>query len=399
MRLRARPASDMTPARAFGNNHPMRIAILGAGPAGLYLATLIKRRDKGADVTVIEQNPPDATFGFGVVFSDRALEFLREDDEATYAAIMPHMETWQDITLDICGERVVIDGVGFAAVGRLKLLQLLQARAAAAGVSPVYNRAVKSLDELAGFDLVVGADGVNSLMRRTHADAFGASARLLTNRFAWFGTTQRFETLTQTFVDSEFGPFNAHHYRYTPGLSTFIVEVGAGTFARAGFAAMDEAATRALCERVFANVLGGRALISNNSIWRQFPVVHNARWSHGNMVLVGDALHTAHFSIGSGTRLALEDAIALDKALAAHRVVSDALAAYEAARRPILEKLVAGANGSADWYERFGEHMQLAPLDFAMSYITRSGRVDLDRLRKASPQFVARYERERSRGL
>ena len=373
----------------------MRIAILGAGPAGLYLATLIKRRDRSADLTVIEQNPPDATFGFGVVFSDRALDFLREDDEATHAAIVPQMEAWQDITLDIRGERVVIDGVGFAAVGRLKLLQLLQARAAAAGVAPAYNRAVKSLGELAGFDLVVGADGVNSLMRRAHADAFGATVRLLTNRFAWFGTTQRFETLTQTFVDSEFGPFNAHHYRYAPNLGTFIVEVGAGTFARAGFAAMDEAQTRALCERVFADALGGHALISNNSIWRQFPIVHNTRWSHGNMVLLGDALHTAHFSIGSGTRLALEDAIALDKALATHRDVPDALAAYEAARRPVLEKLVAGANGSADWYEQFGEHMKLKPIDFAMSYITRSGRVDLERLRRASPKFVARYETER----
>lgn len=374
----------------------MRIAILGAGPAGLYLATLIKRRDAGADVTVIEQNPPDATFGFGVVFSDRALDFLRTDDEATYAAIVPHMESWRDMTLVVGGERVVIDGVGFAAVGRLKLLQLLQAQAHAAGVEPVYRRPIASLGGLAGFDLVVGADGVNSLVRRTHAAAFGASVRPLGNRFVWFGTTQRFETLTQTFVDSEFGPFNAHHYRYAPDRSTFIVEVGAETFARAGFAAMSDAGTRARCERIFADALDNHSLISNNSIWRQFPVVHNARWSCGSCVLIGDALHTAHFSIGSGTRLALEDAIALDKALAAHRSVPDALAAYEAARRPVLEKLVAGANGSADWYEHFGEHMQLAPLDFAMSYITRSGRVDLDRLRKASPRFVARYERERA---
>jgi len=372
----------------------MRIAILGAGPAGLYLATLIKRRDARVDVTVIEQNPPDATFGFGVVFSDRALEFLRDDDEETCAAIAPHMESWDDMTLVLRGERVVIDGIGFAAIGRLELLQLLQARARAAGVAPVYNRAVTSLDELGGYDLVVGADGVNSLVRRTYAGAFGASARLLTNRFAWFGTTQPFDTLTQTFVDSAFGPLDAHHYRYAADRSTFIVEVGTDTFARAGFASMSEAETRGLCERVFADALGGHKLISNNSIWRQFPVVHNARWSHGNCVLIGDALHTAHFSIGSGTRLALEDAIALDKALAAHRAVPDALAAFEAARRPVLEKLVAGANGSADWYERFGEHMRLAPLDFAMSYITRSGRIDLERLRTLSPRFVGRYERE-----
>jgi 2-polyprenyl-6-methoxyphenol hydroxylase-like FAD-dependent oxidoreductase len=375
----------------------MRIAIVGAGPAGLYLAYLIKRRQSGADVAVFEQNAPDATFGFGVVFSDRALEFLREDDEETYAAIVPHMESWHDMTLVLRGERIAIDGVGFAAIGRLKLLQLLQARAASVGVAPHYRRAVQNLDELAGFDLVVGADGVNSLLRRSLGDGFGAGVDYLTNRFVWFGTTKRFETLTQTFVATALGHFNAHHYRYAPDASTFIVEVDAGTFARAGFARMDETQTRGLCERVFAEALDGHPLISNNSIWRQFPLVHNARWSHGRHVLIGDALHTAHFSIGSGTRLALEDAIALDKALTAHAGdVPAALKSYEAARRPILEKLVAGANGSAQWYEHFPEHMKLAGVDFAMSYITRSGRVDLDRLRKSSPKFVARYEGERA---
>jgi len=371
----------------------MHIAILGAGPAGLYLAYLIKRRQPGTDVTVIEQNPADATFGFGVVFSDRALEFLREDDPETYSAIVPHMESWNDIAIVHRGERVVIDGIGFAAIGRLKLLELLQARARSVGVEPVYRRTVKSVDELGGADLIVGADGVNSLVRRSFEGEFGATVRLLTNRFAWFGTTKRFETLTQTFIEADLGSFNAHHYRYAPGASTFIVEVNAATFARAGFARMDEEETRALCERVFAQALGGHALISNNSIWRQFPIVHNERWSVRRTVLVGDALHTAHFSIGSGTRLAIEDAIALDKALAAHGDdVDAALAAYETGRRPILEKLVAGANGSAHWYEHFSEHMRLDPTDFAMNYVTRSGRIDLERLRKLSPGFVARYE-------
>src|SRR3990170_1050061 len=217
----------------------MRIAILGAGPAGLYLSYLIKRRAPDADLTVIEQNPADATWGFGVVFSDRALEFLREDDEQTYAAIVPHMESWSDIALVLRGERIVIDGVGFAAIGRLKLLQLLQARARSVGVEPVYRRAVKTLDELDGFDLVVGADGVNSLVRRSLSDEFGASVDYLSNRFAWFGTAKRFETLTQTFIKTELGSFNAHHYRYAPGQSTFIVEVDAATFERAGFARMD----------------------------------------------------------------------------------------------------------------------------------------------------------------
>jgi 2-polyprenyl-6-methoxyphenol hydroxylase-like FAD-dependent oxidoreductase len=374
----------------------MRIAILGAGPAGLYLAYLIKRRG-GVEVTVIEQNAPDATFGFGVVFSDRALEFLREDDEATYAAIVPHMESWSDMTLNLRGERVVIDGIGFSAIGRLQLSQLLQARAASVDVAPIYRRAVKNIDELADFDLVVGADGVNSLVRRSLAPELGASVRLLSNRFAWFGTTKRFDTLTQTFIATERGAFNAHHYRYAKDMSTFIVEMNANTFERAGFAALDEAASRQQCERLFAETLDGHPLISNNSIWRQFPIVHNARWSHGKYVLIGDALHTAHFSIGSGTRLALEDAIALAKALAAQTDVSSALAAFETARRPILEKLVAGANGSAEWYEHFAEHMALKPADFAMSYITRSGRVDIERLRKLSPGFVARYERERQK--
>lgn len=373
----------------------MRIAILGAGPAGLYLSYLIKRRSPDADVTVFEQNPADATFGFGVVFSDRALEFLREDDEETYAAIVPQMESWRDITLVKGGERITIDGIGFAAIGRLKLLQLLQARAASVRATAIYGCAVKSLDELADFDLVVGADGVNSLVRKTFADKFGATLGYLSNRFAWYGTTKRFETLTQTFTETELGAFNAHHYRYEPDKSTFIVETDAATFERARFGTMTEAESRVLCERIFAEALDGEPLISNNSIWRQFPIVHNEHWSHGKYVLLGDALHTAHFSIGSGTRLAIEDAIALDKALATHKDVAEALAAYEAARRPILEKLVAGANGSAEWYQNFAAHMKLPAADFAMSYITRSGRVDIERLRKLSPGFVAWWEKEK----
>lgn len=372
----------------------MRIAILGAGPAGLYLAYLIKRRCPDWDVAVVEQNRADATFGFGVVFSDRALEFLRDDDEGTYSAIAPHVESWSDIALVHHGERVVIDGIGFAAIGRLKLLQVLQARARSVGVEPIFGRVVTELDELGSADLIVGADGVNSLVRRIHEKQFGASTKFLTNHFAWFGTTRRFETLTQTFIENDLGFFNAHHYRYAPEFSTFIVEVDQATFARAGFAQMSEAETRTLCERVFAGALEGHALMSNNSIWRRFPIVRNEHWRAGKCALIGDALHTAHFSIGSGTRLAMEDAIALDRAIAAHPDdVVVALAAYESARRPILEKLVSGANHSAIWYEQFAKHMQLPPLDFAMSYITRSGRVDVDRLRKLSPRFVARYDR------
>ena len=373
----------------------MRISILGAGPAGLYLAYLIKRRRPDAVVRVIEQNAANATFGFGVVFSDRALEFLRDDDAETYAAIAPQMESWRDMTLIVRNERVVIDGIGFSAIGRLKLLQILQERARGVGVTLEFERAVKSLDELDDADLVVGADGVNSLVRKTYADELGASVTFLNNRFAWFGTSREFDTLTQTFRHTPIGDFNAHHYRYAKGRSTFIVETDEETFRRAGFERMDEGDARALCEKVFADALGGARLISNNSIWRRFPKVWNERWHHGKCVLIGDALHTAHFSIGSGTRLALEDAIALERALREHdNDVTKALPAFQAARQPVLEKIVKGAVASASWYENFAEHMEQPPLDFAMSYIQRSGRIDLDRLEKMSPAFVQRYRAE-----
>lgn len=372
----------------------MRVAILGAGPAGLYLAYLIKRRDPSAEVRVFEQNSADATFGFGVVFSDRALEFLNEDDPETFAAIVPHLESWTDITVVHRGERVRIDGVGFAAIGRLELLHLLQARARSVGVEPAFRHPVADLRELGDADLIVGADGVNSLARRAHAAALGATTTYLTNRFAWFGTTKTFETLTQTFRRTDLGDFNAHHYRYARGMSTFLVEVTEATFTRAGFDRMSETESAALCARVFADDLDGHPLVSNNSVWRRFPIVRNARWWHDRHVLVGDALHTAHFSIGSGTRLAMEDAIALDRALAAQPAdVPAALAAFETARRPIVDKLVAAANASGAWYERFADHMALEPLEFAMSYLTRSGRIAPERLRQSSPRFAERYAR------
>ena len=375
----------------------MRVAILGAGPAGLYLAYLLKRRRAEIDVRVYEQNPPDATFGFGVVFSDRALEFLEEDDADTHAAIRPHLEMWHDITLVHPKGVITVDGVGFAALGRLHLLQLLQERARSVGVEPSYEDPVQDLGGIGDADLVVGADGVNSLVRRSFEREFGSSTSLLTNRFAWFGTTKVFPTLTQTFRRHRLGNFNAHHYRYSPTMSTFIVEIDEQTFFAAGFDRMDETASKEVSEEVFAADLEGHPLVTNRSLWRQFPKIWNERWWHDKFVLVGDALRTAHFSIGSGTRLAMEDVIALDRALAQHGDdARAALPAYEAARRPIVEKLVGAANTSADWYEHFGDHIELAPMDFAMSYLMRTGRVDIERLRSVSPRFVAAYEQTKS---
>lgn len=371
----------------------MRIAIAGAGPAGLHLAALLRARRPGAEIHVFEQNAEGATFGFGVVFSDRALDFLAADDPALHQALAERLESWTAITLNHPAGQVVIDGIGFTAIARLELLRLMTERVRALGLEPAFGTRVTPGD-LKDYDLVVAADGLNSALR--DADAFGTSIRELTNRFAWFGTTKRFDTLTQTFRATELGAFNAHHYRYAPGMSTFIVECDAATFDRAGFAAMDEATTRATLERIFADELDGHALVSNRSVWRRFPILRNARWSVGNTVLIGDALRTAHFSIGSGTRLAFEDSIALARAIDAHwGDVPAALAAYEDARRPIVETLTAAADASANWYEDFAAHMTLAPIDFALSYIQRSGRVDLNRLAKLAPAFVARVRAER----
>jgi len=371
----------------------MKVAVVGGGPAGLYFATLWKRRHPDARVRVYEQNPSDATWGFGVVFSDRALEFLRADDPETHDLITSKMETWQDMTLVHRGQTVTIDGVGFSSIGRLKLLQLLQERARDVGAELIFDTVIPTVAELGDADLILAADGVNSVVRRGYEGDFGMSLSYLPNKFAWYGVEKPFDTLTQTFIETEYGPFNAHHYRYAPNMSTFLVECGRETWLRAGFATMSEEDSAGKCAALFADTLDGKPLINNKSAWRNFPVLWNDRWSHLNMVLVGDALHTAHFSIGSGTRLALEDVIALVEALDAEpNDLRAGLERYEAERRPIVEKLVTAATTSARWYLDFEDHMKLAPLDFAYAYITRSGRIDDERLRKLAPKFMERYD-------
>jgi len=373
----------------------VRIAVIGGGPGGLYFAYLWKRRHPDAEIDLFEQNPAGATWGFGVVFSEQALEFLRADDPDTVDAIAPRMESWKNITLNLRGESVAIDGVGFSSIGRLELLGILQARVHAVGVTPRYDSAVQSLDQLGGYDLIVAADGLNSLVRRSFEGDFRTTLSYSANKFAWYGTTKRFETLSQTFVETGLGAFNAHHYRYSPDMSTFLVECDLATWQRYGFADKTIDESKAICEQVFAATLDGHPLISNKSVWRNFPWIWNDRWSFKNMVLIGDALHSAHFSIGSGTRLAIEDAIALTKALEAEGNIAAGLNRYQSERQPIVKKLVSAARTSADWYEKFPEHMKLGLMDFAYSYITRSGRIDDSRLRAMSPAFMARYEASR----
>jgi 2-polyprenyl-6-methoxyphenol hydroxylase-like FAD-dependent oxidoreductase len=370
----------------------VRIAVIGGGPGGLYFSYLWKRRHPDAQIDLFEQNPAGATWGFGVVFSDQALEFLRADDPDTVEAIAPRMERWNNITLNLRGESVEIDGVGFSSIGRLELLGILQRRTRAAGVAVRYEVAVQSLGTLDDYDLIVAADGLNSFVRRAFETDFGTSISHSTNKFAWYGTTKRFETLSQTFVETNRGAFNAHHYRYAPDMSTFLIECDDATWQAYGFGNKTVEQSQAVCEQVFAATLDGHRLMSNKSVWRNFPWVWNERWSHKNIVLIGDALHSAHFSIGSGTRLAIEDAIALTKALEAEQDLSTALALYQSEREPIVRKLVTAARTSANWYENFSEHMKLNPMDFAHSYITRSGRIDDARLRAMSPAFMARYD-------
>lgn len=371
----------------------MKINILGGGPAGLYAAYLLKRFKPDASVNVYEQNDANTTFGFGVVFSDQALEFLRANDEETLDVITRGLETWRDIELRVHGESICIDGVGFTAIARLRLLEILRERALSVGAALHDNKVIQSVREIDDADLVVGADGVNSLVRRTFESELGSSVGQFENHFAWFGAGRPFERLTQTFKEVPQGFFNAHHYRYSPSMSTFLVEVDAPTFERVGFASMSEEESKRYCEKVFEDELQGASLVINKSHWRRFPIINNARWSAGKYVLVGDALRTAHFSIGSGTRLAMEDVQSLVAALVeCSGDIPQALESYERNRRPAVEKIVAAANRSASWYDHFAEHMKLPAWEFAKSYISRSGRVDPERLRANSPVFSSQYE-------
>ncbi|MFP6683787.1 MAG: bifunctional salicylyl-CoA 5-hydroxylase/oxidoreductase [Polyangiaceae bacterium] len=367
----------------------MRIVCIGGGPAGLYVAILAKLRHPDWDIELFERNRAHDTFGFGVVFSDATMDNLRAADPITYDRITEQFWHWDEIDTHFGGERLRSTGHGFAGMSRMKLLLLLQERCRELGVRMHFETEVDDLEAFReNADLVIGADGLASFVREELADEFGPRIEMGPNRFVWLGTTVPFEAFTFYFKENAHGMFRVHAYRYEPKMSTFIVECTDQTFANTGLDENDEDATAAYVAELFADELQGHPLLKNRSIWRRFPTVHTDRWHSDNLVLIGDAVHTAHFSIGSGTKLAMEDAIALVDSLDQHGDLSEALGQYEAARRPDVESLQRAAQASLEWFEETERYMGLAPLQFNFSMLTRSLRVSHEGLRERDPALI-----------
>ena len=376
----------------------MKITVSGGGPAGLYFALLMKKQDPAHEVTVIERDGPGDTFGWGIVFSDQTFDYLRESDVPSCEAITAACEQWDNVDIIHRGERITVRGNRFSGIARIRFLTILQERCRELGVGLQFRQVVDDLAALPAHDLLVGADGANSFVRRARQDLFQPSVTYGRNKYIWLGTPRLFHGLTLTFVTHETGVYAAHSYKFDGQASTFIVECSEATWAAAGFATMTGEETCALLRGIFAEALDGHPLLTKDFVrWLNFPLVRNASWYGERIVLLGDALHTAHFSIGSGTKLALEDAIALEAALRAHPDPADALPAFAAARRPRVEQLQQAAIDSLRWFETMDDYMHLEPLPFALEAMTRSNRVDLEKLRRRDPDFVARVLAETRR--
>jgi len=367
---------------------------IGGGSAGLYFALLMKKADPTHDILVVERNRPDDTFGFGVVFSDATLENFAEADRETYAEIARNFAHWDDIDIHYQGQVLTSTGHGFSGMSRQLLLDILQRRCTELGVILRFQEEVTDLGAYADADLVLAADGVNSFIRSRYAEHFRPQVDWRPNKFVWLGTTFPYPAFTFVFKESDHGLWRVHAYRYNASMSTFILETTEAAWRRAGLDQADEDQTIAFAERLFAEELQGHRLLKNRSLWRNFPTVKNGSWHHRNIVLIGDAAHTAHFSIGSGTKLAMEDAIALCRALQRHDEVKKALVAYEEERRPDVERLQRAAQVSLEWFEQTERyHGRLEPIQFAMSLLTRSLRVTHDNLKLRDPKFVESVDR------
>jgi anthraniloyl-CoA monooxygenase len=380
----------------------MRIACIGGGPAGLYFALLMKKQNPAHEVTVYERNRAGDTFGWGVVFSDQTLGALQQADAPTAAQILDAFNHWDDIAVHFKGQRIVSGGHGFCGIGRKKLLNILQARCEALGVRLVYEADCQA-DADIDADLIIASDGLNSRIRQKYAETYQPDTDLRNCRFVWLGTHKLFDAFTFDFQETPWGWFQAHAYRFDADTSTFIVETPDPVWQAAGLADMGKEESIAFCEKLFEGVLGGAKLMSNaahlrgSAQWIRFPRVVCKTWVHHNgrapVVLMGDAAHTAHFSIGSGTKLALEDAIALARDIAAHPGdLADALEAYEAARSVEVLRIQNAARNSTEWFENVARYATLPPQQFAYSLLTRSQRISHENLRLRDKTYVEDYE-------
>jgi anthraniloyl-CoA monooxygenase len=386
-----------------------KIAVIGGGPAGLYFSALAKRLDPSHEITVWERNAPDDTFGFGVVFSDETLSGIKNADPVLYERAQERFARWTDIDVHFRGERQTAGGQGFAACGRKELLLMLQERAAELGVVLHFRAQAPGVDELSrDFDLVLAADGVNSATRRSWADSFEPHLDARSAKYIWLGLDHALEAFTFHVKHTPWGVMQVHAYPYSATQSTFLVEVNEDVWRRAGFdasegqtfglGASDTESVRRISE-IFAEELGDATLLTNNSKWINFTTVTNTVWHHRNVVLVGDAAHTAHFSIGSGTKLALEDALALAANLEEHKEIETALVAYEAERRPVVLSIQRAAQASLEWFENLQQYAEQEALPFTFNLLTRSRRITLDNLAVRDRDFAARVRADFARSF
>ena len=367
----------------------MRIACVGGGPGGLYLAILMRLRDPSHEVTVFERNAADDTFGFGVVFSDETLDAFAAADPVSFDAIAEEFVSWGDIDVHLDGEVYTSGGHGFSAMSRQRLLGILQRRAFELGVTLQFGVEAPPVAELAAsHDLVIGADGVNSTVRRADQEAFRPSLEARHCRYIWLGTTKRLDAFMFAILTTPHGPVQVHAYPYGESASTVIVEMHRDVWSAAGLAGTDEAASLAWCEELLAPLLDGHRLIGNNSRWIDFTTVRNGSWRRGNVVLIGDAAHTAHFSIGSGTKLAMEDAIALADALGRASDLDSGLKDFEEERRPLVESTQRAAQASLEWFEGLGRYLGQEPPQFVFGLLTRSRRITYENLRVRDEKFI-----------
>ncbi|WP_338673537.1 bifunctional salicylyl-CoA 5-hydroxylase/oxidoreductase [Streptomyces sp. SCSIO 30461] len=384
-----------TPAGPPGPAAPLRIAVVGGGPGGLYAAALLKRLDPAREITVWERNAPDDTFGFGVVLSDETLGGIEHADPAVYRALQGEFVRWDDIDIVHRGRTLTSGGHGFAALGRRRLLEILHQRCTSLGVRLRFRAEAPPVAELtASHDLVIAADGVNSLTRAAHAEVFRPSITHHRCRYIWLAADFAFDAFRFEIAETEHGVMQLHGYPYASAESTVIVEMREEVWRAAGLDECDEQQSAERCAKIFADALGGRSLRGNKSAWIAFRTVVNEHWSHGSTVLLGDAAHTAHFSIGSGTKLAVEDALALAACIEEQPGITEALAAYEAERRPVVESTQRAAAASLRWFEELGTYLDQPPRQFAFNLLTRSRRVTHDNLRLRDSGFTESVERD-----